>query len=138
MATATEAYGNIYSGGITAVGADGSSTYCRSTCGCSGDRHPCLPRCVVEGCGGSARVVSGRGIGDGTVFPTASVGGGGQGARFHRWNSGIDSGPGDRRYCSLRCFSWGGARAVSCSSGIGGNIGGGTVDQRYRSLGRIN
>ena len=41
----------------------------------------------------------------GTVFPTASVGGGGQGARFCRWNRGIDGGPGDRRYCSLRCIS---------------------------------
>ena len=66
----------------------------------------------------------------GTVFPTASVGGGGQGTRFCRWNSGIDGGPGNRRYCSLRCISWGGARVVSCSSGIGGNISGGTGDQR--------
>ena len=74
----------------------------------------------------------------GTVFPTTSVGGGGQGTRFCRWNSGIDGGPGDRRYCSLRCISWGGARVISCSSGIGGNIGGGTGDQRYCSLGRIN
>ena len=40
-----------------------------------------------------------------TVFPTASVGGGGQGARFCRWNSGIDGGPGNRRYCSLRYIS---------------------------------
>ena len=77
-AAATEAYGNIYSGGTAAVGADGSGTCCSSSCGCSGDRHPCLPRCVVEGCGGSA-----RGIGSGTcssasggtVFSTASVGG---------------------------------------------------------------
>ena len=66
----------------------------------------------------------------GTVFPTASVGGGGQGARFCRWNSGIDGGSGNRRYCSLRCISWGGARVFSCSSGIGGNISGGTGDQR--------
>ena len=44
----------------------GSGTCCCSTCGCSGDRHPCLPRCVVEGCSRSARVVSGRGIGGGT------------------------------------------------------------------------
>ena len=41
----------------------------------------------------------------GTVFPTASDG---QGARFCRWNSGIDGGPGNRWYCSLRCISWGG------------------------------
>ena len=74
----------------------------------------------------------------GTVFPTASVGGGGQGARFCRWNSGIDGSPGNRRYCSLRCISWGGARVFSCSSGIGGNISGGTGDQRYCSIGRIN
>ena len=33
----------------------------------------------------------------------------------------------------LRCISWGGARVVSCSSGIGG-----TGYQRYCSLGRIN
>ena len=64
----------------------------------------------------------------GTVFPTASVGG--QGARFCRWNSGIDGGPGNRRYCSLRYISWGGTRIFSCSSGIGGNISGGTGDQR--------
>ena len=32
----------------------------------------------------------------------------------------------------------GDARVVSCSSGIGGNIGSGTGDQRYCSLGRIN
>ena len=31
-----------------------------------------------------------------------------------------------------------GARVVSCRSGIGGNIGSGTGDQRYCSLGRIN
>ena len=70
----------------------------------------------------------------GTAFPTALVGG----ARFCRWNSGIDGSPGDRRYFSLRCISWGGARVVRCSSGIGGNIGGGTGDQRYFSLSRIN
>ena len=66
----------------------------------------------------------------GTVFPTASVRGGHQGARFCRWKSGIDGGPGNRQYCSLRCISWGGARVFSCSSGIGGNISGGTGDQR--------
>ena len=66
----------------------------------------------------------------GTVFPTASVGGGGHGARFCRWNSGIDGGPGNKRYCSLRCISWEGARVFSCSSDIGGNISGGTGDQR--------
>ena len=38
----------------------------------------------------------------------------------------------------LRCIIWGGARVVSSSSGIGGNIGSGTGDQRYCSLGRIN
>ena len=56
--------------------------------------------------------------------------GGGQGARFCRWNSGIDGGPGNWRYGSLRSISWGGARVFSCSSGIGGNISGGTGDQR--------
>ena len=66
----------------------------------------------------------------GTVFPTASVRGAVRApARFCRW-SGIDGGPGDRRYCSLRCISWGGARVVSCSRGIGRIIGGGTGDQR--------
>ena len=73
-AATTDAYGNIYSGGTAAVGADGSGA----------DRPTCLPCCVVEGCGESARIVSGRGIGGGTcssagagvtVFPTASVGG---------------------------------------------------------------
>ena len=59
----------------------------------------------------------------GTVLPTASVGGGGQGALFCRWNSGIDGGPGNRRYCSLRCISSGGARVFRCSSGIGGSGG---------------
>ena len=73
----------------------------------------------------------------GTVFPTASVGGG-QGARFCIWNSGIDGGPGNRWYCSLRYISWGGTRIISCSSSIGGNIGGGTGGQRYCSLGRIS
>ena len=38
----------------------------------------------------------------------------------------------------LRCISGRGARVVSCSSGIGGNIGSGTGDQGYCSLGRIN
>ena len=38
----------------------------------------------------------------------------------------------------LRCISWGGARVVSCSSGIGGNIGSETGDHRYCSLGHIN
>ena len=132
---------------MTAVGADGSGTCCSITCGCSGDQHPCVPRCVVEGCGGSARVVSGCGIGGGTCssagdrrycFSHRVGGGGGQGARFCRWNSGIGGGSGDRRYCSLCCISWGGARVVSCSSGIGGNISGGTGDQRYCSLGCIN
>ena len=74
----------------------------------------------------------------GTVFPTASVGGGDQGARFCRCNSGTDDGPGDRRYCFLRYINLGGTRIISCSSGIGGNIGGGTGDQWYCSLGRIN
>ena len=74
----------------------------------------------------------------GTVFSTASVGGGGQGARFCGCNIGIDDGPGDRRYCSLRYISWGGTRIVSCSSSIGRNIAGGTGDQRYCSLSRIN
>ena len=73
----------------------------------------------------------------GTVFPAASVGGAAR-ARFYRWHSGIDGGPGNRRYCSLRCISWGVARVFSCSSGIGGNISGGTGDQRYCSLGCIN
>ena len=54
----------------------------------------------------------------GTVFPTA---GGGQGACFCRCNSGIDDGPGDRRYCSLRYISLGGTRVIS-----GRGIGGGT------------
>ena len=113
----------------------------------SGDRHACLPRCVVEGCGGSARIVSGRGIDGGTCgsagdrrycFPYCVGRGGGQGACFCRCSSGIDDGPGDQRYCSLRYISWGGTRIVSCSSGIGRHIGGGTGDQRYCSLGRIN
>ena len=43
----------------------------------------------------------------GIFFPTASVGGGGQGTCFCRCNSGIDDGPGDQRYCSLRYISWG-------------------------------
>ena len=42
---------------------------------------------------------------DGTAFPTTSVGGGGQGPRFCRWNSGIKGGTGDQRYCSLGCTS---------------------------------
>ena len=49
----------------------------------------------------------------GTAFPAVSVGGGGQGTRFCGWNSGIDGGPGNRRYCFLRCISWGGARVFS-------------------------
>ena len=62
-----------------------------STCCCSGDRHVCLSRCVVEGCGGSARIISGRGIGGGTCssagdrwycFPHCVGGGCGQGAHF--------------------------------------------------------
>ena len=124
-AAATEAYGNIYSGGTTAIGAGGSGTCCSSTCGCRGDRHPCLPRCVVEGCGGSARAISRRGIGGGTCnsagdrryrFPHCIGWGGGQGVRFFSWG-GVDGGPGDRRYCSLRCISLGGASsAVAAAS----------------------
>ena len=115
-AAATEPYGHIYSGGTAAGGDDGSGTCCSSTCYCSGDRHAYLPRCVVEGCGGSARIVSWRGIGGGTCssagdqrycFPHCVGGGGGQGARFCRCNDGIDDGPGDRRYCCLRYISWG-------------------------------
>ena len=59
-------------GGTTAVDADGSGTCCNSTCGCSGDRHQCLPRCVVEGCGGNTHVVNGRGIGGSTCSSTCS------------------------------------------------------------------
>ena len=63
--------------------------------------------CVVEGCGGSAHVVSERGIGGSTCssagdrrycFPHCIGGGGGQDARFCRRNSGIDGGTGDQRY----------------------------------------
>ena len=59
-----------------------------------------VPRCVIEGCGGSTRIASGRGVGGGTCssagdrwycFPHCVGGGGGQGARFCR--SGIDGGP---------------------------------------------
>ena len=64
------------------------------------------------------------------ISPLRRWGGGGHGARFCRWNSGTDGGPGNRRYSSLPCISWGGARVFSCSSGIGGNISGGTGDQR--------
>ena len=129
-AAATEAY-NIYSGGTPAVGADGSGTCCSGTCGCSGDRHPCLPRCVVEGWGRSTRIVSGRGIGGGNCssagdrryyFTHCVGGGGGQGARFCRWNSGIDGGPRDQRYCSLRCISWGGAPASSAVAAASAEI----------------
>ena len=69
----------------------------------------------------------------GTVFPSTGERGA-QGDRFCRCNSGIDDGPGDRRYRSLRYISWGGTRIVSCSSSIGRNIGGGTGGQRYCSL----
>ena len=81
---ATGAYGNIHNGGTAAVGADGSGTCCSSTCCCSGDRDACLPRSVVEGCGGapassagaaSAAVHAAAPATGGTVFPTASVGG---------------------------------------------------------------
>ena len=51
----------------------------------------------------SAAVPAAAAATDGTVFPTASGGGegGGHGARFCRWNCGIDGGTGDQRYCSL-------------------------------------
>ena len=51
-------------------------------------QHACLPRCVVEGCGGSARIVSGRGIGGGTC-----------------------SSAGDRRCCFPHCVGGRAARA---------------------------
>ena len=92
-AAATEAYGHIYIGGTAAVGADGSGTCCSSICCCSGDRHACLPRCAVEGCGGSARIVSGRGIGGGTC-----------------------SSAGDRRYCFPHCVGGGGAARAPASA----------------------
>ena len=95
-AAVTEAYGNIYKGETAAVGADGSGTCCSSTCGCSCDRHPCLPCCVVEGFGGSARVVSGRSIGGGTC------------------NS-----AGDRRYCFSHYVGGGPARVPASAEGIG-------------------
>ena len=60
-------------GGTAAVGADGNGTCCSSICGCSGDRHQCLPRCVVERYGGSASVVSGCGIGGGSSDAAAEA-----------------------------------------------------------------
>ena len=81
-AAATEAYGNIYSGGTTAVGADGSGTSCSSTCGCSGDRHRCLLRWSSNGVAeapassadaASAAVPAPAPATGGTVSPTASV-----------------------------------------------------------------
>ena len=65
----------------------------------------------------------------GTVLPTASVGGG-QGALFCRWNSGIDGGPGNRRYCSLAASVRGApassavaaASAEAAASAISGNV----------------
>ena len=73
--------------------------------------------------------VSSKGVAEGPASSTgAALATGGEGARFCRWNSGIDRGPGNRRYCSLRCISWGGTRVFSSSSGIGRT--GGTGDQR--------
>ena len=56
----------------------------------------CLPRCVVEGCGGSARIVSGRGVGGGTCGSA-----------------------GDRWYCFPHYIGGGGAaRAPTSADGI--------------------
>ena len=82
-ATATEAYGNIYSAGTTAVGADGSSTWCSSTGGCSGDGTRVFPAVSSKGVAealassagaASAAVPAAAPATGGTVFPTASVG----------------------------------------------------------------
>ena len=73
----------------------------------------------------------------GNVFLTASVGGAAKTPASADATVALTTAP-DRRYCSLRYISWGDTRIVSCSSSIGRNIGGGTGDQRYCSLGRIN
>ena len=124
--------------GTAALGADGSDTCCSSTCGSSGDRHSCLPRCVVEGCGGSARVVSGRGTSGGTVFPTASVGAAARAPACADATVALTTALATGGTVPSATSVGGGTRIISCSSGIGGNIGGGTGDQRYCFLGRIN
>ena len=73
-----------------------------------------------------------------TVFPTASVGGAARAPASADATAALTTAPFDQQYCSLRYISWGGTRIVSCSSSIGRNIGGGTGDQPYCSLGRIN
>ena len=51
----------------------------------------------------SAAVTAAAPATGGTVFLTASMGRGGQGAPFCRWNSGIDGGTSDQQYCFLGC-----------------------------------
>ena len=70
----------------------------------------------------------------GTVFPTASVGGAARAPASADGTAALTTTPATGG-TDLRCISWGGARVFSCSSGIGGNISGGTGDQLYCSLG---
>ena len=75
----------------------------------------------------------------GTVFPTASVGGGGQGARFCRWNSGIVGSTGDHRYCSLgwRLMETHPCRLTEVHGAprrLQGGLRGGSVEAPWRSV----
>ena len=116
-------------------------------CGCSGDRHPRLPRCVVEGWGGSARIVSGAASAavtaaapatGGTIFPTASAGGAVRAPASGDGTAALTAAPATGGTVPSAASVGDRARVVSCSSSIGGNIGGGTGDQRYCYLGRTN
>ena len=67
-----------------------------------------------------------------TVLPTASVGGAARAPASADGIAALPAAPatGGTVLFALRCIRWGGARVFSCSSGIGGNISGGTGDQR--------
>ena len=71
----------------------------------------------------------------GTVFPTTSVGGAARAPASADRIAALTAAPAVL-FPSLHQL--GGARVFSCSSGIGGNISGGTGDQRYCSHDRIN
>ena len=142
-AAATEAYGNIYSEGTTAVGADGSSTCCNpaaaavtGTCVFPAVSSKDVVEAPASSAGAaSAAVPAAAPATGGTIFPTASVGGAARAPASADRTAALTAAPATGGTVpSAASFGGRPRRAVSCSSGIDGNIGGGTGDQRYCSL----
>ena len=66
----------------------------------------------------------------GTVFPTASVGGAARAPASADRTAALTAAPATGGTVLFAASVGGGSRVISCSSGIGGNISGGTGDQR--------